>query len=62
MSAALDDDIADIDATIRYWRTRGIGVAQIARQLRCANDWRAVRREMIRQITQDAAAELRRAA
>lgn len=39
--------IADIDATILYWRCRGIRAAVVAAELRCPADWANVRQNMM---------------
>lgn len=38
---------ADIDATIAFWRRRGVRVADVARALRCRNNWTAIRDRMM---------------
>ena len=38
---------ADIDNTIRYWRRRGVRVADVARELRCRNNWESVKTRML---------------
>lgn len=37
---------ADIDATIRYWRRRGL-LADVAAELHCRRDWTSVRKRML---------------
>jgi hypothetical protein len=37
---------ADIDATVLYWRRRGL-LADVARELHCKRDWTSVRRRMM---------------
>ena len=39
---------ADIDATIAFWRRRGVPIADIARALRCRNNWTAIKTRMLR--------------
>jgi hypothetical protein len=46
-AATANAAIADVERTIRYWRTRGVIVADIAPQLRCHGSWAAVRAAMV---------------
>jgi hypothetical protein len=39
--------IADISDTIRWWRTRGVRLSEIAAQLGCRRSWRAVENRML---------------
>lgn len=43
--------VGDVEATIRYWRTRGVTAYQISRQLHCDKYWPAIYARMILILT-----------
>jgi hypothetical protein len=53
MTSTMASDLADIDATIKHWRNRGVLYAWVARDLRddglkvLPDNWRGVRAAMI---------------
>ena len=38
---------SDIDATIAFWRRRGVRMVDVAVSLHCTRTWAAVRRRMV---------------